>query len=59
MKRSEMVATLEFVFRETDLSIDDYYLILDIVEKNGMLPPRTKLGVLEIEDNAWEPENET
>jgi len=31
--------------------------ILCHLETLGMLPPRTKLGALGTEDNAWEPED--
>jgi len=31
--------------------------MLTELEKAGMLPPRTKLGALGIEDNSWEPED--
>ena len=30
--------------------------ILHIVESNGMLPPRTKLDLLDAYDNAWDRE---
>lgn len=33
--------------------------LLDMIEGFDMLPPRTKLKGLELEDNAWEPEDET
>ena len=31
--------------------------MLTELEKAGMLPPRTKLEALGIEDNSWEPED--
>jgi hypothetical protein len=35
---------------------DKSELILSKLEELGMLPPKTKLNTLNIEDNAWEPE---
>jgi hypothetical protein len=32
--------------------------LLARLEELGMLPPKTKLNALNIEDNAWEPEDE-
>lgn len=70
MKRSEMLEIIDYIVtnsklsayvdlpfdrvRELEAELADS--ILDEVEKN-MLPPRAKLGVLQIEDNAWESEN--
>jgi hypothetical protein len=31
--------------------------LLEFIEELGMLPPKTKLNALNIEDNAWEPED--
>jgi hypothetical protein len=31
-------------------------LILEKIEKLGMLPPRIKLVLMGLEDNAWDPE---
>ena len=32
--------------------------VLAVIEKAGMLPPRTELPKLGTSDNAWEPEDE-
>ena len=63
MKRSDVLVRLEKLL---DIKYVDEYLynashakdILSLVEQLGMLPPRTKLKGLDLEDNAWEPEDE-
>lgn len=62
MKRSEMVNILEKAINSNlyqDYLFDEEMIseVLDTIEQAGMLPPRTKLGTLGIEDNAWEPED--
>ena len=62
MKRSEMVELLqelinsnlaqEYIFPTEKISD-----ILSELEKVGMLPPVSKLKMLNILDNAWEPED--
>ena len=65
MKRSEMVRyisnflyTVNPVYGYGHFAIRYAEHILEIVESKGMLPPKTKLNALNIEDNAWEPEDE-
>lgn len=66
MKRSEALTEIIFWLEQTE-HIDlpttlgsDFNKaaqeLLSRLEELGMLPPRTKLKGLELEDNAWEPE---
>lgn len=72
MKRSEAVELILSKLHHLDLGTDDGMFaiseftpatyseasqLLEFIEEIGMLPPRAKLGVLETEDNAWEPED--
>lgn len=60
MKRSEMIKKLEEFFNKT--CYQDYWPdseeVLDIIEKNGMLPPTVNIPAFGVKDNAWEPEDE-
>ena len=65
MKRSEIVTHIVNVLRLTgnhycDNGRDeqDAERILKRIEVLGMLPPRTKLKGLDLQDNAWESEDE-
>lgn len=65
MKRSEMVLNIASTLilsgkpgQYLDFATAKEYAenILTEIEKH-MLPPRVKLGKLQVEDNAWEPED--
>ena len=60
MKRSEMVSKLVgFVHDATDCTVtiseEDASLLLEFIEKAGMLPPEDNFTL----QNKWEKENET
>ena len=59
MKKSEMIELLHDYLSSLGISNSDETIaehILHIVESNGMLPPRTKLDLLDAYDNAWDRE---
>lgn len=65
MKRSDMVLNIASTLilsgkpgQYLDFATAQVYAekVLSEIEKH-MLPPRVKLGTLQVEDNAWEPEN--
>jgi hypothetical protein len=66
MKRSEALTEIIFWLEQTDhinlpttLGSDFNKAAEELLfrlEELGMLPPKTKLNALNIEDNAWEPE---
>lgn len=58
MKRSEVVDMIYERLIPLNVGKDICNEIIEIIEKAGMLPPRTKLGELGVEDNSWEPEDE-
>lgn len=60
MKRSEMLERVSNIIKEHQPCCepkDIAELILQKIEFAGMLPPRTKLDKLNLEDNAWDPED--
>lgn len=67
MKRSEALTEIIFWLEQTDhinlptTAGSDFNKaaeeLLSRLEELGMLPPKTKLNALNIEDNAWEPED--
>lgn len=65
MRRSQMVEILrEAVFNHMNCDADCcqtdeelYSKVLKELEDAGMLPPRTVLSHLKVEDNAWDPES--
>lgn len=58
MKRSEIVDLIWDRLSPLGIGEETCRDVLDIIEKAGMLPPRTDLPKLGISDNAWEPEDE-
>jgi hypothetical protein len=59
MKRSEAVEVIINFLEEwygEDRPVKIASNLLTELESMGMLPPKTKLNTLNIEDNAWEPE---
>lgn len=66
MKRSDILQILEEALeKHTNISssccnlginTESLSAVLGELEKAGMLPPRTKLKGLDLQDNAWEPE---
>lgn len=59
MKRSEMVTLIATILciPRVEPNVDTIASdILDAVQANGMLPPRTMLVPMNLEDNAWDPE---
>lgn len=57
MKRSEMVEIIWKRLGLIGISEETCSEVLALLEEAGMLPPRTKLEALGIEDNAWESED--
>lgn len=57
MRRTEAI---DLLIEHGPIGVDEEVAnkMLTALEKVGMLPPRTKLGTLGIEDNAWEPEHD-
>jgi hypothetical protein len=47
---------IEFVVKNsvTNVTPGQVDEVIDLLQKLGMVPPRTKLANLNIEDNAWE-----
>ena len=58
MKRSKIVNLIWDRLSPLGIGEETCSDVLDIIEKAGMLPPRTDLPKLGISDNAWEPEDE-
>lgn len=58
MKKSDVINQLAYTLHSMKHEEDLYLarVILATLEDMGMLPPRTKLKGLDLEDNAWEPE---
>lgn len=54
MKKSEMISKLKEILGEEEVKCK---LVLDLLEREGMLPPTTKLKKLNRTDNAWEEED--
>lgn len=57
MKRSEMIEKIAKRLSPVGVSEPTCEEVLSIIEEAGMLPPRTKLDKLGLEDNAWDPED--
>jgi hypothetical protein len=59
MKKSDVINQIAYTISSMKHEEDLYLarVILATIEDMGMLPPKTKLNTLNIEDNAWEPED--
>lgn len=64
MKRSEMVIKMQRFYAIRFVMVEGGYMtmeqfmgeLLDYLGEKGMLPPRTMLYPLKLEDNAWDQE---
>lgn len=64
MKKSEMVLKMQRVHAIRYVMVESGHItleqfmkeLLEVQEDAGMLPPRTVLDKLKVEDNAWDPE---